>query len=249
MSRTTIVTPVYLGQPHRVGYFNQYVKSCLGQRDFDKIDFVFLVEPEFVDLDPIIALRKYPNVRVLINQFKYGLLLNQYVAMYYSFERLRLEHAIYIEDDCIFSNDINDITQFYINSSYYDNKTIFTYLNKDNLIEPPTNDDGKEILEIKNNYGSATFSEMTYFAALGYLCTAKMWRECVSKWNHQSCVENTIMDYIKNDFKTVTPKLSRLNHIGVEGAFYNQSLYDAHNFAKYTPQNFNDALNYRFVIH
>jgi hypothetical protein len=245
MSRTTIVSPVYLGQPHRIEYFKTYMKSCLEQRNFENLDFVFFVEPDFLDFAPIDKLRSYPNVRIMINPFRYGLLVNQYMTMFYCFERLRLEHVIYTEDDCILSNDIDAVTQFYINSKYYDNNTILTYLNKDNLVEPPVDDSGKNILEVKQNY-HPIHKDMVYFATWGYLCTAKMWRDCLRKWDHQWCFSHTILPYIKDDFKTVTPKLSRLNHIGVDGASYNKEIYDSHQFVRYMPQNFQGALQYQF---
>lgn len=245
MSKTTIVSPVYLGAPHRLEYFDTYIKSCLGQRDFDKIDFVFLVEPDILEFSRIEKLRSYPNVRLLINPFRYGLLLNQYMTLLYCFERLKLEHVIYTEDDCIFSNDINDITQFYINSQYYDNKTILTHLNKDNLVDPPTTDEGKEILEIKQNY-HPIHTGMVYFATWGYLCTAKMWYDCLRKWDHQGCFSHTLIHHIKDEFRTVTPKLSRLNHLGVEGASYNREIYDSHCFVNYMPKSFDGKLEYKF---
>jgi hypothetical protein len=244
----TIVAPVYLGQPHRLAYFDTYIKSCLNQKDFEKLNFVFLVEPDFLDFDPIARLRKYPNIRVLVNPFKYGLLLNQYMLLYYVFEILKLDHIIYTEDDCVLSNDVYAIANYFINSKYY-HESILTLMNKDNLVDPPTtfNPDDACILEIKNHYHPVE-TGIVYFATWGYMCTQRIWRDCLKKWEHQWCFSETFVPFMLETFpKIVTPRLSRLNHIGVEGASYNQELYDKHNFRLYTPQNFDSPLDYKYV--
>ena len=40
----TIVSPVYLGQSHRVEYHKRFLECCKSQRDFEKINFVFFYE-------------------------------------------------------------------------------------------------------------------------------------------------------------------------------------------------------------
>lgn len=242
----TIVCPVYLGKPHRLEYFDTFIKTCLSQNDFDKLNFVFLVEPDFLDFDPIAKLRKYPNIRVLVNPYKYGLLLNQYMVLHYCFEILNLEHVIYVEDDCVLSNDIYRLANFFISSKYY-HESVLTLLNKDNLVDPPTTTDDADVLEIKDHYHPVQTS-MVYFATWGYMCTRRIWRDCLKRWGHYACFSETFVPFMKEVFpKIVTPRLSRLNHIGIEGASYNQSIYDQHCFAKYTPQNFSADLNYRYV--
>lgn len=245
MNTVTIATPVYLGKPHRVRYFDTFIKSCLSQTDFEKINFVFLVEPDVLDHESINRIRKYENIKILINPFRYGLLLNQYMTLHYCFEILDLENIIYTEDDCIMSNDMYDITNFYINSKYYDNNTILTYLNKDNLIDPPQNEDGKEIIEIKSNF-HPVHTKMVYFATWGYLCTKRMWHDCMKKWPHQWCFSEHLLPHYLETMKTVTPKLSRLNHIGVVGNSYTKEQYEEHAFSRYMPKSFTERLQYQF---
>lgn len=245
MNDVTIVAPVYLGTPHRLQYFETYIKSCLTQCNFEKINFVFMVEPDVMNFDLLTKLRLYPNIRIMVNPYRYKLLLNQYMTLYYSFEILGLEHVIYTEDDCVMSNDMYDITKFYVNSQYYDNNTILTYLNKDNLIDPPQNDDGKDILEIKQNFHPVK-TGMVYFATWGYLCTRRMWFDCLQKWPHQWCFSEHLLPHYLDKIKTVTPRLSRLNHIGVLGASYNEEIYNSHEFTKYMPPTFSDRIDYKF---
>lgn len=251
-NKVTIVSPVYLGQAHRINYFETYINSCLNQKDFSKMNFIFLVEPDIIDVESINRLKKYNNMRVLINPYKYGLLLNQYMTLHYSFEILGLRNVIYTEDDCLLSNDIYDVANTFINSHHY-HDNIFTLLNKDNLVNPPTSDEGKDILEVKDHYHKDVDdkyekeSKMLYFATWGYMCTERIWRDCMKWWPRRWCFSEHIVPWMLKTFpKIVTPKLSRLNHIGVKGASYDEDIFQEHGFTNYMPKNFNEKLEYKF---
>ena len=112
----TIVSPVYLGQSHRVEYHKRFLECCKSQRDFEKINFVFFYEKTILDKSIVEDLYKYKNISVHINSYDFKTFLNQYNCLNYCFEYLKLDNVIYLEDDVEMSNDLYDITNFYINS-------------------------------------------------------------------------------------------------------------------------------------
>ncbi len=79
----TIVSPIYLGQNHRVEYHKVFLNCCKNLRSFDKIKFVFFYEKSILDMSIVDDLKKYENVDLHINTYDFKTYLNQYNCLNY----------------------------------------------------------------------------------------------------------------------------------------------------------------------
>lgn len=237
----SIVSPVYLGQPHRVEYHRKFIESCKRQMDFDKIQFIFFYENTILDYDLIDDLKKYNNVDIHINSYDFKILANHYNCFNYCFEYLNLEHVIYVEDDVEMSNDLHDITNSYVNSAHYLDSNIFCYLNKDNLMN--RSNTRSDVIEIKN----FEINGMNYFTPWGFLATKYLWKNVIKNWTKDRSVDFEIVEKFKNTHNIVCPQESRINHIGVIGKNYNEQLFANHNFSSYKVKNYSKRINYIYV--
>lgn len=237
----TIVSPIYIGQPHRVEYHRHFLNCCKNQKNFDDIKFIFFYEQSILDKSLIEELYKYKNVEVHINSYTFGTYLNQYNCLNYCFEYLKLDHVIYVEDDVEISNDIYNITNFYINSDNFKDTNIFCYLNKDNLIDDVSNQ--SYLIEVKD----FMLGEMDRFTPWGFLATKSIWNNILKHWDKRRSFDWEIVKTFKNTHKIVTPQESRVNHIGVNGMNYNDEIFRSHNFASYKVKQYPDKINYSYV--
>jgi hypothetical protein len=237
----TIVSPVYIGQSHRVQYHKHFLSCCKNLKNFDDIKFIFFYEQSILDKSLVEELYKYKNIDVHINSYRFGTFLNQYNCLNYCFEHLKLDHAIYLEDDVDISNDIYDITNFYVNSSHFADNNIFCYLNKDNLFDNVNT--RYDLIEIKNFMRG----EIDRFTPWGFLATKNIWNYVLKHWDKRISFDWEIVKACKDDYKIVTPQESRVNHIGVNGMNYNNHIFKAHNFAAYNVKQYTDEINYSYV--
>lgn len=236
----SIVSPVYLGQPHRVEYHRKFIESCKRQMDFDKIQFIFFYENTILDYDLISNVKTYNNIDIHINSYDFKTYLNQYNCLNYCFEHLKLEHVIYVEDDVEMSNDLYDITKFYINSEHYNDNNIFCYLNKDNLIDDVST--RSDLIQVK----SFMRGDMDYFTPWGFLATKYMWNNVLKHWNKKRSFDWEIVEYFKKTHQIISPQESRVNHIGEIGMNYNIEIFKSHNFNSYKVKQYN-KINYKYV--
>lgn len=237
----TIVSPIYLGNESRLGYHKTFLSCCKNLRDFDKINFVFFYEKTMVDPSVVNELKSYSNIDLHINTYNFKTYLNQYNCLNYCFEHLGLEHVIYVEDDVEISNDIHDLTNFYINSSHYSGQNIFCYLNKDNLIDNVNT--RSDLVEVKDFMRG----DMDRFTPWGFLATKNIWNNVLKHWDKRRSFDWEIVRAYKDTHKIVTPQESRVNHIGVNGMNYNDELFRSHNFASYKVKQYGDKINYSYV--
>lgn len=237
----TIVSPVYLGLPHRVEYHKKFLECCKTQRDFEKINFVFFYERSILDNSIIEDLRQYNNFDIHINSYDFKTYLNQYNCLNYCFEHLGLDHAIYVEDDVELSNDIYDITNFYINSKHYGDKNIMCYLNKDNLFNKSST--RSDLLEVKK----FMIGNVDYFTPWGFLATKDIWNDSIKYWDKSTSFDWDLVKKCKNTYNIISPQESRVNHIGIQGMNYNEDMFRYHNFASYKVKQYNTRINYSYV--
>lgn len=237
----TIISPVYIGQPHRVEYHKHFLNCCKNLKNFNNIKFIFFYEQSILDKALVDELYQYKNIDVHINSYTFGTFLNQYNCLNYCFEHLKLDHAIYLEDDVEISNDIYNVTNFYINSSTYSDRNIFCYLNKDNLIDNVNT--RPDLIEVKD----FMMGEMDRFTPWGFLATKNIWNNVLKNWDKRRSFDFEIVKNCKDTYKIVTPQESRINHIGVNGMNYNDDLFRYHNFASYKVKQYNDGINYSYV--
>jgi hypothetical protein len=237
----TIVSPIYLGNEYRLGYHKTFLSCCRNLRDFDKINFVFFYEKTIIDLSIVDELKSHNNIDLHINTYDFKTYLNQYNCLNYCFEHLGLEHAIYVEDDVEISNDIYNLTNFYINSSCYSDHNIFCYLNKDNLIDNINT--RSDLVEVKDFMRG----DMDRFTPWGFLATKNIWNNVLKHWDKRRSFDWEIVKACKDTHKIVTPQESRINHLGVNGMNYNEDLFRSHNFASYKVKQYNDEINYSYV--
>jgi hypothetical protein len=241
----TIVSPIYLGNESRLGYHKTFLSCCKNLRDFDKINFVFFYEKSILDMSIVDDLKKYENVDLHINTYDFKTYLNQYNCLNYCFEHLGLERVIYLEDDVEISNDIYDLTNFYINSDQYQDKNILCYLNKDNIVETiPTRSD---LIEVKRNFKRLDMQDMDYFTPWGFLATKHLWDRYLKYWDKSTSFDWLVVKNCKDSYNIVTPQESRVNHIGVCGMNYNEEMFKYHNFAAYKVKQYSDVINYSYV--
>jgi len=237
----TIVSPVYIGQSHRLVYHKKFLQCCKNQKKFDSIQFIFFYENTIIDVDLIDDLKKYNNIDLHINSYDFKTYLNQYNCLNYCFEHLNLESVIYLEDDVEMSNDLYDVTNFYLNSTHYKENNIFCYLNKDNLL---SNDiTSSELIEIK----PFMRGDMDYFTPWGFLVTKDIWNKVLKHWNKKSSFDYDIVEYFKKTHRIVSPQESRVNHIGEVGMNYNKQLFQSHNFNAYKLKQYKESIVYSYV--
>ena len=236
----TIVSPVYLGQSHRVEYHKRFLECCKSQRDFEKINFVFFYEKTILDKSIVEDLYKYKNIFVHINSYDFKTFLNQYNCLNYCFEYLKLDNVIYLEDDVEMSNDLYDITNFYINSEYCSDDNIFCYLNKDNLIDDVHTQ--SDLIQLK----SFMRGDMDYFTPWGFLATKHIWSNVLKHWDKKRSFDWEIVESCKKTHRIVSPQESRVNHIGEIGMNYNKEIFKLHNFNSYKVKQYN-KINYNYV--
>jgi hypothetical protein len=237
----SIVSPVYLGQLHRVEYHQKFIESCKKQNDFDKIRFIFFYENTILDRDLINDLKKYNNVDIHVNSYDFKTYLNQYNCLNYCFEHLKLDHVIYLEDDVEMSNDLYDITNFYVNSKNYNDNNIFCYLNKDNLIDDVST--RSDLIQVK----SFMKGDMDYFTPWGFLATKHVWNNVLKHWDKITSFDWELVKKCKDNYGIVSPQESRVNHIGVNGMNYNEDIFRSHNFASYKVKQYTNRINYSYV--
>jgi hypothetical protein len=238
----TIVSPVYLGKSNRVNYHKTFLNCCKNIRNFDQTKFIFFYEKSILDNSIIDDLKNYKNVDLHINTYDLKTLVNQYNCFNYCFEYLNLEHVIYVEDDVEISNDISDITEYYIKSDQYSNNNIFCYLNKDNLINV-NNNTRSDLIEIKNFMRG----DMDYFTPWGFLVTKHLWNTVLKHWDKRTSFDWYLVNLCKNSYKIIAPQESRVNHIGVYGNAYTEELFKSHNFDGYKVKQYKDVINYSYV--
>jgi hypothetical protein len=237
----TIVSPIYLGQQHRVEYYQKFINSCKNQNNFNKIQFIFFYENTIVDYNLIYELKSYNNIDLHINSYDFKTFLNQYNCLNYCFEHLKLDHVIYLEDDVETSNDLYDITNFYINSEHYHDNNIFCYLNKDNLIDDVLTK--SDLIQVK----PFMRGNMGYFTPWGFLATKYMWNNALKYWNKKRSFDFEIVEIFKNTHQIISPQESRVNHIGEIGASYNKALFESHNFNTYKVKQYQNPIIYTYV--
>jgi len=237
----SIVSPIYIGQPHRLIYHKKFLQCCKNQKNFDSIRFLFFYENTILDHDLISELRLYNNIDLHINSYDFKTYLNQYNCLHYCFEHLKLDNVIYLEDDVEMSNDLYDITNFYINSKQYDDNNIFCYLNKDNLIDSVVT--RSESIQIK----SFMRGDMDYFTPWGFLVTKYIWNNVLKHWSKKRSFDWEIVESCKKTHRIVSPQESRVNHIGEIGMNYNKELFDCHNFNAYKVKQYKEPIIYSYV--
>lgn len=237
----TIVSPIYLGQPHRVEYYQKFIDSCKKQNNFDKIQFIFFYEHTMLDSELLSDLKTYDNIDLHINSYDFKTFLNQYTCLNYCFEHLKLDHVIYLEDDVEMSNDLYDITNFYINSEHYHDNNIFCYLNKDNLIDDVST--RSDLIQVK----SFMRGNMNYFTPCGFLTTKYMWNNVLKHWNKKRSFDWEIVEKFENTHQVVSPQESRVNHIGEVGMNYNKEIFKSHNFNAYKVKQYKESIIYSYV--
>lgn len=237
----TIVSPVYIAHSHRVEYHKRFLECCKNQMDFDKIKFVFFYEKDILDYSVIEDLKTYSNIDLHINESVSPQHFNQYNCLKYCFEHLNLEHVIYVDDDVEMSNDIFDISNFYINSNKYSDNSIFCYLNKSNLATKK--ETKSDLIEIKD----FIINGFDQFTPWGCLITKRVWHQCLKYCEKKISFDWEIVKGCKDTYKIVTPQESRINHIGVIGMNYNEELFRCHNFANYKVKQYDNRINYSYV--
>ena len=158
----------------------------------------------------------------------------------YCFEYLKLDNVIYLEDDVEMSNDLYDITNFYINSEYCSDDNIFCYLNKDNLIDDVHTQ--SDLIQLK----SFMRGDMDYFTPWGFLATKHIWSNVLKHWDKKRSFDWEIVESCKKTHRIVSPQESRVNHIGEIGMNYNKEIFKLHNFNSYKVKQYN-KINYNYV--
>lgn len=203
----------------RKEFLTQFIECLKKVNKKEEYTLYASIEPTSNEIYDLIDSINFMDKKVIRNNKKLGVSENPYTLLSKVFDD-GASHNIYLEEDLLFSQDVTNLTEWYLSNVDQNEYSHFsTY---------------SHLLSSKWDYGNIhnVYERVGVFSPLGFVLTKNQWTNHFKpNWhNNKNGWDFSILDYIrKYNLKNIEPNVSRTKHIGYYGTncvFESKELHD-----------------------